>query len=76
MTRQNLYEEPELAKLNEAGGKSAAQEDKYMSEEIAAFQESAKIVPGPEIEENLKSLVSKSISQNTLKAYQPKFVKL
>lgn len=70
MTRQNLYEKPELAKLNETGGKSAAQEDFYVSEEIATFQGSAEIVSEAEIEENLKSLVSESISENTLKAYR------
>jgi len=68
VTRQNLYEKPELAKLNEAVGKSV-EEDKYVSEEIVAFQKSAEIVFDAEIEQNLKSLVSESISENTLKAY-------
>ena len=70
MTRQNLYEKPELAKLNEAVGKSV-EEDKYVSEEIVAFQKSAEIVLDAEIEQNLKSLVSESISHHLNFASRP-----
>lgn len=70
MTRQNLYEESEFAKLNEAVGKSVTEEDKYVSEELAVIQKSAETVSDAEIEQNLKSLVSESISENTLKAYR------
>ena len=70
MIKQNLREESEVAKSNEAIEESAGEEDKHMSDEIAVFRKSAEITSNGEIEQSLKNLVSESISENTLKAYR------
>ena len=66
MIKQNLREE---LLLGEAVGKDMKEKEKNLPAQITLFRKNAGTVSDAEIEQNLKNLVSESVSENTLKTY-------